>query len=241
MAYRDGIWESDRETRRRNEAMWQDAKGGKKAAQGKREDDLTRAMEADTKTSQTGNHGTLAASWPATHKIDRPIIPGGCNHTGTKLFTALSSGKRLYGAQAHQIKAVSHLDLIVDCAGLLQGKKFIKSSTAPKYRSLNLAAWPDVITLSWPDMTAPTQVGIKFWERLIMVLPMDTAVCCMGGHGRTGTALAAMLVADGMGAVEAMAKVRGEHCTRAIETLEQENYIKGLEMERNTRSGKGGR
>lgn len=222
---------------------------------GLREDDLTRAMRAEgagvkgaqtTQTTQTTGTQTGSAtpagvplfSGDRGHKIDRPVIAGGCNHTGRKLALTLSDGKRLYGAQAYQITNPGHLDLIVDCAGLLKARpKFVAKATAPRFRGLDTAAYPDVVTLAWPDMTAPTQVGIRFWQRLRDLLPQDTGVCCMGGHGRTGTALAAILVADGEDPEKAMKRVRTDHCPRAIETREQEAYIRALATERDARKG----
>ena len=192
------------------------------------------------------NHGTLGGvtSWTMGQgdKIDRPIIDGGCAHKGETISLTLSSGKVLYGGQAYKLVETDHLDLIVDCAGLLQGRKFVKQASQPRYRALNQQAYPDVITLAWPDMTAPTQVGIRFWESLLALLPQNTAVCCMGGHGRTGTALAALLIADGVTGNEgrdAIDRVRKEHCARAIETKGQEDYLKGLAKAKLAREQRG--
>ena len=237
-----------REARKGREADWQKASGGPK-------DDLSRTIAEETKgQAQTqksppaypSNHGYvgtgqgLMGGWTGGgQKVDRPLIPGGCHHNGQKVAITLSTGKRLYPAQAHQITKPGHLGLIIDCAGLLSGRRFVKASNNPRYRALNMAAWPDVVTLAWPDMTAPTYVGIRFWERLAQMMPEDTAICCMGGHGRTGTALAALLVADGCEGQEAIDRVRAEHCPRAIETKEQETYIRGLAEERKARNKRG--
>lgn len=264
MAYHNGVWESDRETRRRNEQMWNDHRGkgqrqgnghdrdpgagagagaGAKAQAGPKDDDLSRAIRSEhegTKPAQTGTGSLAGAPWKDAGflggtKIDRPTIPGGCKHTGGTVSITLANGKRLYGAKGYDIKETAHLDLIIDCAGILKPRsRFVAKATAPRFRSLDTSAYPDVITLAWPDMTAPTQVGIKFWIRLKDLLPMDTAICCMGSHGRTGTALAALLVADGVGADDAMKRVRKEHCPRAIETREQESYIRALAKDRDT-------
>ena len=128
---------------------------------------------------------------------------------------------------------MAHLDLIVDCAGLVNGGKFVAGSNNGRLtRTLNLAAFPDVIRLTWPDMTAPVTVGIRFWSRLLAILPSHTAICCVGSHGRTGTAIACLLVAAGMDADRAIAEVRTRHCRRAIETTGQEAYIRQLAKER---------
>lgn len=186
--------------------------------------------------------GTLGEAWKsqsAATRVERPMVPGGCCHDASVAALVLSGGRKLYGAQGAKIVNGGHLDLILDCAGHVQTPKaFVKASGtgAGKYRKLNGLVWPDVVRLDWPDMTAPTKVGIKFWQELHRLLPQHTAVACMGGHGRTGTALAALLVADGMGGQAAIDRVRKEHCPRAIETKEQEEYIRGLAKARERQS-----
>lgn len=242
MGYRNGIWVSDGSPDPRPEK----GKGYKRE-----ESDLDRVIRDEQRTqigggpakpqtyekggaglmngiTNTGTHTSGSAFVGTGTKIDRPIVVGGCQHTGVKVAITLSDGKRLYGARGMDIKAAGHLDLIIDCAGLVNARRFVKASNNPRYRALNPFAWPDVITLAWPDMTAPSHVGIRFWVRLREMIPQDTAVCCMGGHGRTGTALACLLVADGVGGQAAIDRVRKEHCARAIETREQENYIREL-------------
>src|SRR5206468_9941090 len=166
---------------------------------------------------------------PQVRKDTRPTCNNG-GHDGKTPFCTLPGGKVLHGAQGSKLTHASleHLDLVIDCAGVVaESGRFVKSAPA-RYRGLKNSLLPDVVRLDWPDMSAPVHVGIKWWMRLLELLPAHTCVCCMGGHGRTGTALAALLVASGMGAEEAIRTVREEHCRRAIETVGQEAYIKGL-------------
>jgi protein-tyrosine phosphatase len=128
---------------------------------------------------------------------------------------------------------------VIDCAGLVQGGRFVKRSTGARYRRLNAYTFPDVIELAWPDMTAPSYVGYRFWQELVGALPARTCVACMGGHGRTGTCLACLLVADGMDPVVAIETVRKNHCDRAIETPAQEGYIKAMAKQRDQAKGGG--
>ena len=46
---------------------------------------------------------------------------------------------------------------------------------------------------------------------------------------RTGTLLASLLVYEGSTAKEAIAKVRKEHCSKAIETIPQEKLVADFE------------
>lgn len=48
---------------------------------------------------------------------------------------------------------------------------------------------------------------------------------CLGGHGRTGTALALMAVLCGVPAQDAVGWVRTNYCPSAVETPEQEAFI----------------
>jgi protein-tyrosine phosphatase len=51
---------------------------------------------------------------------------------------------------------------------------------------------------------------------------------CVGGHGRTGTALAWLAFLTGPHAADAVAWVRAHYCPRAVETAAQERFITGL-------------
>jgi hypothetical protein len=48
---------------------------------------------------------------------------------------------------------------------------------------------------------------------------------CLGGHGRTGTALACLAVLSGTPPDEAVAWVRANYCTKAVETDEQAQFV----------------
>jgi protein-tyrosine phosphatase len=57
-------------------------------------------------------------------------------------------------------------------------------------------------------------------------------VGCHAGHGRTGMALAALMILAGLDAEAAMLKVWNVYCEQAIETHGQERYLMELEHER---------
>lgn len=52
-------------------------------------------------------------------------------------------------------------------------------------------------------------------------------VGCLGGHGRTGTALACLAVLAGSPPADAVGWVRANYCADAVETAEQEAFVLG--------------
>ena len=51
-------------------------------------------------------------------------------------------------------------------------------------------------------------------------------IACMGGHGRTGTYLASLMVRLGWGPTDAIEYIRNNYCKKAIETKPQEELIR---------------
>lgn len=103
---------------------------------------------------------------------------------------------------------------------------------APDFGLYLDGAWtPDCLNyhLGWTDYGLPRR-----WE-LAVAMIVDTyrkaqdeqwvEVGCVGGHGRTGTALACMAVLSGVPADEAIDWVRVNYCAHAIETEEQEWWV----------------
>ena len=92
------------------------------------------------------------------------------------------------------------------------------------------AALPELL-LDWPDMGV-VALPWQFWRDLVAHLSRaktQMLVFCVGGHGRTGTAIACIMVACGWTSEDAIAWVRAYYCSQAIETRQQENYIRTIE------------
>jgi hypothetical protein len=89
--------------------------------------------------------------------------------------------------------------------------------------------------MDWPDMGV-VKLKLQFWLDLLSYMTEHKTkllVFCVGGHGRTGTAVASLLVAGlNYTAKEAIAWVRTNYCERAIETQKQEYYIEDLAAEK---------
>lgn len=95
--------------------------------------------------------------------------------------------------------------------------------------------------VGWPDFGVPANP-----DDLINALSgalerarqgQRVEIGCHGGHGRTGTALACLAVLVGHSAANAVAWVRANYCTQAVETPEQEAFVMGLDLSRRTASG----
>jgi hypothetical protein len=160
--------------------------------------------------------------------------------------------KQVAGAQGSQVAVDSELMLVVDLAGMFHAptkdKGIFKFTTDKELdlprasgswisRMLGLEKYvykPDVLRIQWDDMGVPP-LPFTFWKELWSLLPNGrTVICCMGGHGRTGTALAALLMAadSTVGADKARDLIHRKHCENAIESSSQERYLQDLEIER---------
>lgn len=87
--------------------------------------------------------------------------------------------------------------------------------------------------LDWPDFGVPDD-RTELVAVLGSVLGRARAgqrveMGCWGGHGRTGTAMAALAVMAGYPAGEAVGWVKANYCERAVETADQEALILSLE------------
>jgi protein-tyrosine phosphatase len=86
--------------------------------------------------------------------------------------------------------------------------------------------------VDWPDFGVPanSEAVVQALEAVLERARsgQDVEVGCIGGHGRTGTALACLAVLAGHPPVDAVAWVRTNYCAQAVETPEQEAFVAGL-------------
>lgn len=88
------------------------------------------------------------------------------------------------------------------------------------------AAETRVLKIDWDDRQAPP-VSPQFWAELNKLINGDVMTCCIGGHGRSGTAFVCLLLANALDydASDAIVHTRAVHCLRAIESTVQHSYI----------------
>jgi protein-tyrosine phosphatase len=82
--------------------------------------------------------------------------------------------------------------------------------------------------IPWPDFRLPKDdeaARAAFQEAWQRAESERVEVACMGGSGRTGTALACIAVLDGVPATQAVAYVRANYSPKAVETPWQKKYV----------------
>lgn len=119
---------------------------------------------------------------------------------------------------------VRHLILLVDDAELRQWSD-------PAIVERGMAAGVTVLRHPIPDGEAPGSTGEM--ETILSEIrearaSSNVAVACMGGVGRTGTVAACALVAAGMTPDAAIATVRAVRHPTAVETAEQEQFVRSF-------------
>jgi len=94
-----------------------------------------------------------------------------------------------------------------------------------------LPAWP-YRRIAWPDFWIPTDRDDAL-EALREALDRArrgerVEAACLGGRGRTGTALAALAILDGLPASDAVSWVRARYHRHAVETPWQRSWLRRL-------------
>jgi hypothetical protein len=90
--------------------------------------------------------------------------------------------------------------------------------------------WPHE-HLAWPDfgLPDPDELSAALPRLLARARRGDVVeIGCLGGHGRTGSALACLAVLTGVPADAAVDWVRAHYCTKAVETDEQRAFVESF-------------
>jgi hypothetical protein len=110
----------------------------------------------------------------------------------------------------------------------------LTDQVSPADFALLLAAGPVPVWphrhIRWPDFWVPTDLEDALnalreaYRRAVVGERVEVA--CGGGVGRTGTALAALAILDGLTPDEALTWVRANHHPRAVETPWQRRWLR---------------
>ena len=129
---------------------------------------------------------------------------------------------------------LDHAGVVALPSGVRVRGRRLSDSASPADFALILAdgpvpPWPHR-TIRWPDFWVPTDRDDAL-DALHEALSRARAgerveVACRGGVGRTGTALAALAILDGLSPRDAIAWVRRAYHRRAVETPWQRRWLR---------------
>lgn len=95
--------------------------------------------------------------------------------------------------------------------------------------------WPHGL-YDWPDFGVPDPTPTVAALQSVLDRArsgQQVEIGCLGGHGRTGTALACLAILAGEKPGDAVAWVRANYCSDAVETNAQEEWVTALGGEAN--------
>lgn len=162
-----------------------------------------------------------------------------CRHDPTLICQI--DGVRFYGASRIRLNTKSlaavSADLLINLTGfsLYDDHKQPIKRAADRWKPLMDYFQPkhfEEIVIDWPDMGV-IKAGPSFWAEFFALMKnnqkQNVVVFCIGGHGRTGTCVASfMTVMLGIHGGKAIRAIRDGYCKEAIETKEQEAYVRSM-------------
>lgn len=158
----------------------------------------------------------------------------GCTHNAVTTVWTIGKGKIIAGSRAQMEAFSGHVDLHLNLCGQELKAPFTLNRWAltqlprklfPNLRRVNS---PE-IRIDWPDGGVP-KVGKNFWEDIVKYVYKGekiVGIFCIGGHGRTGTALASIAAVSGVKG-DIVEQIRKNYCMDAVESDSQIAYLKEL-------------
>lgn len=172
-----------------------------------------------------------ASQLQARYGGQSPLRPA-CIHRPRCLLRSEPNGWEVWaGARFDCLESLEHFDVLLN----LSGEPALEGHHVPLK---GLEHWgkqapPLEVILDWPDMRA-VDLPAAFWTDLCQYLAKNRTrmlTFCVGGHGRTGTAICCLMVVNGWTSKAAIEWVRKNYCQQAVESKEQEEYICAIEEE----------
>lgn len=147
----------------------------------------------------------------------KPVSALSCSHWRTPVKVAghtLLCSAWLAAPEDLALRSAASLD-----AGFYLDNAWL-SHHAPPFRATTIA-WPDFSVIHPVQLAALTTQVLEYLEA-----GRSVETGCLGGHGRTGTLLASLLVrAEGLPPSVAIAEVRARYCAHAVETPAQAGLV----------------
>lgn len=157
-----------------------------------------------------------------------------CNHKPSLVYSTKNAN---YFAADEDYVYLFDGDLIVNLSrnpGIKTASNIWKIPALAKH----MKECPEELCLMWHDFDEPP-VKPSFWMELDSYIKhkkyRDVCFHCGAGHGRTGTAVCSMMVANGIDAESAILRLREEYCKLVVETQTQVLYLFMLDSELNGR------
>lgn len=159
-------------------------------------------------------------------------------HDSTKPAFVTSRGVSVYGASRYDAKGLM-FDYWIELTGSASPTIEVIGDFPLRSELLTCSGTPPTLVIDWDDGDA-APVTSNFWDILAKAINRlkknsTVMVSCMGGHGRTGTALA--ILASKLQAcppkMSPIEFIRENYCKSAVESLEQVEYIEeilGMEL-----------
>ncbi|HWP59500.1 MAG TPA: hypothetical protein VNL14_16530 [Candidatus Acidoferrales bacterium] len=169
-----------------------------------------------------------------------------CRHAPTLICSL--EGVQIYGASKSKVSyeelARVKADLLVNLTGysVYSRNKILKAGR--RWASLQRHFEQDrveEIIIDWPDMGV-INAGRQFWADFFQLLKQNgyknVVFFCIGGHGRTGTAVGSLMtVALDIHGGKAIKAIRSGYCKKAIESRTQEDYVRRMTSARHPEAG----
>lgn len=156
-----------------------------------------------------------------------------CKHSPKLMFKC--DGVSVFAGSKYEIYEPEKFGVIFNLSGFSVGHKEKVVTGTRKWESLNkhfIKEKINEVVIDWMDGQS-LRVGKEFWLDLWKMVLEEKAeticFCCMGGHGRTGTAIAALWgLVLGVSPAVAIRETRNRICAEAVETETQERYVYSL-------------
>lgn len=178
------------------------------------------------KPGVTGGYST-GAGWSGSSTGYQGKLKPVCNHKPQLVIQDKKTGLEIsFGKKWDCEDRLEDFHVAVNLTGSSVARKhIIPIESLKKWMGAGSAK---EIVLDWPDMGI-LKFPLEFWDDLTQAILDEGGKCvifCQGGHGRTGTAMACLLISVlGFSAEEAKKWIWENYCDQAIETKSQEDYV----------------
>lgn len=150
-------------------------------------------------------------------------------HTGNVLLS--DKPIRLYGGGCTRGLQIYKNSIMIDLGNVIDFTPVEFHGLEPTQSLKNSVNDYSLIRIEWADGSVPS-LPMLFWDELAeMLIEQNRPVvcCCVGGHGRTGTALAILAHKFGITGERCPVQwVRLNYCDEAVESLSQIEYIEDM-------------